>query len=314
VRLRDFLFGKIVIIASWNVNSVKMRLPLLLEWLKATNPDVVLLQELKCEADAFPYFEIESAGYNALVAGQKTYNGVAILTKEKANLRCAELPDHESDNQARYIEADYKGWILASIYLPNGNPVRPDRDPDRDKVGDILSPTGHVNLSGKQNYTEKFAYKREWMKQLHGQARKLFATEKPVVLGGDYNVIPENMDARHPENWKGDALFQPESRAAFRGFLNIGYVDVFRSLHPRDEYAYTFWDYQNNAWARDDGIRIDHLLASPEASDKLKKVWIDKSLRTRDKPSDHTPIVAEFNHIGCRTEFIPAQAGGDMRV
>ncbi len=258
-------------IASWNVNSIKMRLPIVCDWLKSQSPDVLFLQELKCETDAFPLMEIQGCGYHALVKGQKAYNGVAILTKEPAVLRSEALPNindsDEADTHARYIEAEVKGWIVASIYLPNGNPLG----------------------------TEKFPYKLRFMERLAAQAKKLYKEERPVVLGGDYNVIPVDADARHPENWRNDALAQPQSRAHFNALLNMGYADAFRTLHPDEKGAYTFWDYQAGAWPRDDGIRIDHLLTSPEASDKLLKCWIDKHPRGLEKASDHTPIIADFS-------------------
>lgn len=253
-------------IASWNVNSIKMRLPIVCDWLKSQAPDVLLLQELKCESDSFPLMEIQSLGYHALVKGQKAYNGVAIITKEKAYLRTDILDGDEADVQARYIEADVNGFIVASIYLPNGNPLG----------------------------TEKFPYKLGFMKRLYERAKQLYALEKPVVLGGDYNVIPTDADARHPQNWKNDALAQPQSRAGFNAMLHHGYTDAFRALHTNEANAFTFWDYQNGAWPKDDGIRIDHLLTSPEATDKLKKCWIDKAPRGLEKASDHTPIIAEF--------------------
>lgn len=253
-------------IASWNVNSIKMRLPIVSEWLTANAPDILLLQELKCETDAFPLMEIQSLGYHALVKGQKAYNGVAILTREKAVLRSDVLDGYAGDAQARYIEADYKGWIIASLYLPNGNPLG----------------------------TDKFTYKLGWMQRLLAHARTLIKLERPVLLGGDYNIIPANEDVLHPENWTGDALFQPQSKMAFRQLLHSGYTDVFRALHPAQKHAYTFWDYQNGAWQKDDGIRIDHLLASPEAVDRLTAAWIDKAPRAMEKASDHTPILAEF--------------------
>lgn len=253
-----------MIIASWNVNSVRVRLPILLDWLKTNAPDVILLQELKCEADAFPLMEIQGAGYQALVVGQKTYNGVAILSKEKASLRENRLPGDAADAQARYLEADVKGVIVASIYAPNGNPLG----------------------------TEKFDYKLNWLKRLQAHANELLKLEKPVVLGGDYNIIPAPMDARHPEKWTDDALFQPESRAAYQGLQNLGFYDAYRTLHPHTQ-AFTYWDYQNGAWLRDDGIRIDHLLCTPEAMDKVTRCWIDKAPRGLEKASDHTPILLE---------------------
>ena len=258
-------------IASWNVNSIKMRLPILCDWLKSQSPDVLLLQELKCETDAFPLMEIQSCGYHALVKGQKAYNGVAILTKEKTYLRTDVLDGDDTDIQSRYIEADYNGFIIASIYLPNGNP-----------------------LVAKDGGTEKFSYKLGFMKRLLNRAKHLYAHEKPVVLGGDYNVIPTDADSRNPQNWTQDALTQPQSRTLFNALLYHGFSDAFRSLHKNEAHAYTYWDYQNGAWPKDDGIRIDHLLTSPEATDKLQKCWIDRAPRGLEKASDHTPIIAEF--------------------
>ncbi len=253
-------------IASWNVNSIKMRLPIVCDWLKSQSPDVLLLQELKCETDAFPLMEIQSLGYHALVKGQKAYNGVAILSKEKAYLRTDVLDGDEADVQARYIEADYNGFIVASIYLPNGNPLG----------------------------TEKFTYKLGFMQRLRARAKLLYALEKPTVLAGDYNVIPTDVDARHPENWKADALAQPQSRTQFNTLLHHGYTDAFRALRANEIDAYTYWDYQNGAWPKDDGIRIDHILTSPEATDALQNCWIDKAPRGLEKASDHTPIIGDF--------------------
>ena len=254
-------------LASWNVNSIKMRLPIVCDWLKSQSPDVLLLQELKCETDAFPLLEIQSLGYHALVKGQKAYNGVAIISKEKAYLRTDTLDGDEADVQARYIEADYNGLIVASIYLPNGNPLG----------------------------TEKFTYKLGFMQRLLSRAKLLYALEKPTVLAGDYNVIPTDTDARSPENWKADALAQPQSRAQLNALLHHGYSDAFRAFHANETHAYTYWDYQNGAWPKDDGIRIDHILTSPEATDALKNCWIDRNPRSLEKASDHTPIIADFN-------------------
>jgi exodeoxyribonuclease-3 len=252
-----------MIIATWNVNSIRVRLPILLDWLKRVSPDVVLLQELKCENSAFPALEIESLGYHALIKGQKAYNGVAILSKERPVLLRDILPGETGDAQARYIEAEIGGVTIASIYLPNGNPLG----------------------------TEKFSYKLGWMDKLYSHAQGLLAQEKPVVLAGDFNVIPEPQDARHPEKWTGDALFQPESRASFRRFTHMGYTEAFRSLHPDTKDAYTFWDYQAGAWDRDDGIRIDHFLLSPEATDRLQECTIDRDMRGLEKASDHVPVL-----------------------
>jgi len=253
-------------IATWNVNSVKARITNVLDWLKDTQPDVVLLQEIKCETAAFPALEFESAGYKAQVLGQKAYNGVAILSRHKIENVVEHLPGDKKDEQARYIEATVKGVRVASIYLPNGNPVD----------------------------TEKFPYKLAWLKRLQKHAAQLLTDEKPVVLGGDYNVIPEAVDVYDPKGWEQDALFHPQSRAAFREVVQLGYTEAFRALHPQKKHAYTFWDYQAGAWQRDNGLRIDHFLLSPEAADRLTACQIDRKPRGEDKASDHTPVVIEL--------------------
>jgi exodeoxyribonuclease-3 len=255
-----------MLIASWNVNSIRARLPIVMEWLKTASPDVVLLQELKCEDNAFPLMEIQSTGYNALVKGQKAYNGVAILSKQKATLRRDTLAGDDVLAHSRYIEAEIGDWIVASLYFPNGNP----------KDGD------------------KFKYKLDWMNWLQTHAEALLKEERPVVLGGDYNVIPEEIDAAHPEKWRNDALFSIEARTAFRKLRNLGYYDALRMKHPHTGHLYTYWDYLAGAFDRDDGIRIDHLMLSPEAADKLISCRIDRHPRTLEKASDHTPIVGEF--------------------
>jgi len=257
-------------IATWNVNSIKARLDNALAWLKEANPDIVCLQELKCEDHAFPAQAFDDLGYNAQVHGQKTYNGVAILSKLKPEDVIRGLPGDSEDTQARYIEAvfSHKTGIvrIASIYLPNGNPLG----------------------------TKKFAYKLRWMDRLQARAKALLRLEEPTVLAGDYNVIPTPLDARHPENWTGDALFQPESRAKFRTLLNLGLTDAIRQMHGDAPGLYTFWDYQAGAWQKNNGIRIDHLLLSPQAADMLKDARIDREVRTQEKPSDHVPVVIEL--------------------
>ncbi len=258
-------------IATWNVNSVKARLDNVLEWLKAAEPDVVLLQEIKTVDDGFPQLEIQGLGYHCAVHGQKSYNGVAILSRIGLDdVRCR-LDGDDGDEQARYIEATVGavggngGVRVASIYLPNGNPVS----------------------------TEKFAYKLAWMERLRARAAELLAAERPVVLGGDYNVIPTDDDVHDPAAWADDALFRPESRAAFRSILWLGYTDAFRAIDPTP-HKYTFWDYQGGAWQRDEGIRIDHLLLSPQAADRLAAAGIDTAPRARPKASDHTPVWCEL--------------------
>lgn len=256
-------------IASWNVNSVKSRIGALTSWLKEREPDVVCLQELKCVDDAFPRSEIEDLGYNVAVHGQKTYNGVAILSKHPIDEAKPRLPGDDLDEHARYIEAVISiagGAVrVASIYLPNGNPIA----------------------------TDKFKYKLGWMDRLAVHARALRALEEPVVLAGDFNVIPTPLDAEFPDKWTGDALFQPETRAKFRELIALGYTDALRATAD-SKGLYTFWDYQAGAFQRNNGIRIDHLLLSPRAADLLVAVGIDKKVRAAEKPSDHVPIYADL--------------------
>ncbi len=251
-------------IVTWNINSVRQRLEHLLAYLKEHSPDVMCLQEIKCLEEAFPRQEIEAAGYNVYVHGQKTFNGVAILSKSPAEVTTG-LPGDEEDQQARYIEAivpSGKSILrVASIYLPNGNPP----------------------------LTDKYTYKLAWMDRLIAHARHLLSFEERLVLAGDYNVIPEPRDARDPEAWRQDALFLPQTRAKFRELLNLGLTDALRATSDAER-LYTFWDYQAGAWQRDFGIRIDHLLLSPQAADGLEEVTIDKSMRGLDKPSDHVPV------------------------
>ena len=253
-------------VASWNVNSIKARLPNVLAWLEEAKPDVLLLQETKCQAENFPRLEVESAGYKAAVVGQKSYNGVAVLSRGEIEVVAEALPGDASDEQARYLEVETCGIRAATIYLPNGNPVS----------------------------SEKFPYKLAWMERLAAHAEALRLTERPVVLGGDYNVIPQPEDCHDPRIWEGDALFRPESRSALRRILNLGYTDALRALHPEQARAFTFWDYQGGAWDQDHGIRIDHLLLSPQAADCLTACEIDKGPRGKEKASDHTPIWCEL--------------------
>jgi exodeoxyribonuclease-3 len=257
-------------IASFNVNSVKARISNLIAWLKEAEPDVVCLQELKCLDDGFPRGEIEDLGYNVATHGQKTYNGVAILSKFPLEDVTRGLPGNDGDEQSRYIEAivskDGQVARVASIYLPNGNPVD----------------------------TEKFEYKLHWMDRLIDHAHKLLAYEEVLVLAGDYNVIPTADDVHDPAAWANDALFRPETRAKFRELVNLGLTDAFRACHT-EAHRYTFWDYQARAWAKDHGIRIDHLLLSPQAVDRLKACDIDRQVRGREKPSDHVPIWVELD-------------------
>ncbi len=253
-------------IATWNVNSINARLETVLRWFEAESPDVACLQEIKCVDEKFPAETFEHLGYNVAVHGQKSYNGVALLSKTPLEDIRRGLPDGEGDDHARYIEAVVSGpnpVRVAGIYLPNGNPIG----------------------------TEKFAYKLKWMARLEAHARDLLALEESLVIAGDYNVIAEPEDADRPEGWLGDALFQPETRAAFRALKWTGLTDAYMAADGAPG-GYTFWDYQAGAWNRNHGIRIDHLLMSPQAADRLEGVRIHRDVRGWEKPSDHVPVVA----------------------
>jgi exodeoxyribonuclease-3 len=261
-------------IASWNVNSIKARIENVTAWLKDKAPDVVCLQELKCVDEAVPREALEDCGYNVETVGQKTYNGVALLSKapiEEVALRALPLLDgDEEDEQARYLEcvisAERGPVRIASLYLPNGNPAP----------------------------GPKYDYKLSWMKRLQARADTLRSFEEPVVLAGDYNVIPRDSDVHDPEAWEGDALIRPESRDALFALRHSGWADAFEQADGR-AHQYTFWDYQGGAWRRNNGIRIDHLLCSPQAADALVSVEIDKGPRGEDRASDHTPIIGAFD-------------------
>jgi exodeoxyribonuclease III len=258
-----------MIIATFNVNSIRQRVEHLCRWLQARQPDLVCLQELKCQDAVFPREEIEALGYNIASFGQKTFNGVAILSKFPLEVAERGLPGFE-DEQARYLEAviSLPGMALrlASIYFPNGNPAP----------------------------GPKYAYKLAFMAALEAHARNLLAFEEMLVLAGDYNIIPEPMDAADPESWRQDALFLPQSRAAYRRLLHLGFTEAFRATHDLAGH-YSFWDYQAGAWPRNAGIRIDHLLLSPLAADRLIASGIDKAMRAEEKPSDHVPVWCALN-------------------
>lgn len=256
-------------IATWNVNSVKARLNNVTEWLREAAPDIVCLQEIKAVDENFPREEIESLGYNVETHGQKSYNGVALLSKFPIEETMCGLPGDEADEQARYIEcvisADSGPVRVASIYLPNGNPAP----------------------------GPKYDYKLAWMTRLKTHAETLLAYEEPLVLAGDYNVIPRDADVHDAAAWEGDALTLPASRDAFRAILWLGFTSAFEQLDGR-AHQYTFWDYQAGAWQKDNGIRIDHLLCSPQAADKLSGIEIHKATRGKTKASDHVPVVGSF--------------------
>ena len=253
-------------IATWNVNSVRSRLSILLDWLGEAAPDVVLLQETKCTDDQFPRLEIEDKGYNIATAGQKSYNGVAVLSKSPIEVDLRALPGDPEDEQARYIEAFTGGVRVASIYLPNGNPTD--------------GPT--------------YPYKLAWMERLYAHVRTLLAGEDAFALGGDYNVAPDDGDLYDPEGWRDDALCRPETRAAWRKIMYLGLTDALRATNP-EVGRYTYWDYRAGAWSKDHGLRIDHFLLSPQAADRLVDTGIDRGPRGREKTSDHTPVWCELD-------------------
>jgi exodeoxyribonuclease-3 len=253
-----------MLIASWNVNSIRARTEHVRKWLERTKVDVLLLQELK--GSEFPATVFEELGYHSAAVTQKTYNGVAILSRAPMEIVSKRLVGDELDSHARFLEVMIEGLRLVNIYLPNGNPIG----------------------------TEKFAYKLAWMDRLALQMQAWLASGVPTIVGGDFNVIPEDMDCHKPASWIHDALFQPEPRARYRAMLSLGYVDAFRSLHPGEGGQYTFWDYFRRAFEFNRGIRIDHFLLSPDAAQRLQRCEIDKSPRAEEKPSDHTPIVLEI--------------------
>ncbi|EKU81933.1 exodeoxyribonuclease III [Massilia timonae] len=255
-----------MLVVTYNVNSINSRLDALVQYLGERQPDVVCLQELKAPQDKFPLQAIQDAGYHALWHGQKSWNGVAILTREPAQEVQRGLPGDETDEQSRYIEAVYKGILIAGLYLPNGNPAP----------------------------GPKFDYKLAWMERLRLRGLELLAQGIPAVLAGDFNVIPTERDVYKPERWVDDALFRPETRAAFERLIDQGWLDSLRAVHP-DETIYTFWDYFRNAFGRDAGIRIDHLLLSPRLQPALKDAGVDKFVRGREKPSDHAPTWVELD-------------------
>ena len=257
-------------IATFNINGIKARTQALLDWLAEAQPDVACLQEIKSVDEAFPREAFEALGYRVETHGMKAFNGVAILSKLPLEDVTRRLPGDEADEQARWIEATVIGpkraVRLCGLYLPNGNPTP----------------------------GPKYDYKLAWMDRMLTRTRTLLADEQPLVLCGDYNVIPQAEDAAHPQNWLSDALYLPQSRAAYQRLLNLGLTDAIRAQNPAPG-TYTFWDFQAGAWERNNGIRIDHLLLSPQAADLLQASGIDKAVRGRDRPSDHVPVWIDLN-------------------
>lgn len=258
-----------MLVATWNINGVKARLDALSAWLDERQPDVACLQEIKSVDEAFPRAALEAKGWHVETHGQKGFNGVALISKQPPQSVVRGLPGDDSDEQARYIEGVWNrgsgSLRIASLYLPNGNPLG----------------------------TEKFDYKLRWMARLEAHAKRLLADEAPFLLAGDYNIIPEPADAKNPNAWVNDALYQPESRSAYRRLLSLGLVDALRSATDKAD-TYTFWDYQAGAWQRNNGIRIDHVLMSPEVAARFASANVDKHVRAWEKPSDHVPVVVQI--------------------
>ena len=256
-------------IASFNINGIKARANALMTWLRDAQPDVALLQEIKSVSENFPSDLFKDLGYNVVVNGQKSFNGVAILSKLPIEDIVTRLPGDSEDDQARWLEVTIVGnqaIRVCNLYLPNGNPTP----------------------------GPKYDYKLSWMRRLHEKAKELIDSEIPAFMAGDYNIIPQAEDAANIGAWEQDALFLPESRAEFRKILNLGFTDAFRAKHNGSGH-YSFWDYQAGAWDRDDGIRIDHFLLTPQCADLLKNCQIDKHIRSKEKPSDHVPIWIELD-------------------
>ena len=248
-------------IVTWNVNSVKARLNNILNYIKDTHPDIILLQETKTEDKSFPIQEFKNAGYYVEIFGQKSYNGVAIISKFKPELVIRGLPNFKDDTQARYIQCEIKNFVLSSIYIPNGNPLD----------------------------TEKFIYKITWLKKFKEHIKTLISSNKHLILGGDWNIAPRNEDVYDPNSFKNDAIFHDDSKKLFREIENLGLIDTFRIFNTSKD-LYTYFDYQRNSWLHKLGVRIDHFLVSPYIADKLLSSGIDEEERGKDKPSDHVPL------------------------
>ena len=260
-------------IATYNINSINAHLESFCNWLNKCNPDIVLLQEIKCEFNNFPFFDLQSLGYNCVILGQKSYNGVAILSRGKLEVSCENLPDF-SDEQARYIEAittiDNTKYKVASVYLPNGNPP-------------------YNNWAD----TSKFDYKLRWMDSFLKHMQTLSSCDIPTIIGGDFNTIMTTQDVYDYQVFQGNALCRPEVQTRLQQMSFIGFYDAFRTLHPKES-GYTFWDYAGNSFQADFGMRIDYIFSSPTAADKLTACYVDKNPRSTAKTSDHTALIAEF--------------------
>ena len=259
-------------IATWNVNSIRSRLLHVLNFLKNQSPEILLLQELKCINDQFPKNELKEIGYNSYINGQKAWNGVAILSKNKLDIKNYKIPTYQKDNNSRFLEAEIshnklkKNIKLFCIYLPNGNPIESD----------------------------KFLYKLEWMKKFNQYIKSLYEKNIPMIIGGDFNVIPTDDDVYSPENFKDDACAHPETRKLYRLLINLGFNDIVKEFIP-GKTNWTYWGYRGGGWQKGNGLRIDHFLTTPEITDVIKKVAIDRKPRGLEKPSDHTPVILELS-------------------
>jgi len=269
-------------IATWNINGIKARLPNVLLWLEQNRPDIACLQEVKSTEEQFPRDKIENLGYHIEVFGQKSFNGVAILSKMPPEdvKRGLIMGDGQEDNQSRFIESVYslknRAVRVVSLYLPNGNPA-----------------WDNPEAQSADSISDKCAYKLRWMESLLAFSRKKIAAEEEFVLAGDFNIIPQAKDAANPEQWKNDALFLPMIKRKFYALINLGLTDAIRAV--TDEDVYTFWDYQAGAWTKNNGIRIDHMLLSPQMAKNLRHAYIDKRMRSWEKPSDHVPVWIEID-------------------
>ena len=291
-------------IVTWNINGIRARLPIVLDWLKQNQPDIIGLQEIKCQNENFPTMEFEELGYNVKIFGQKSFNGVALLSKIPFDEITRGLDGDESDEQARLIEGVFstKNGVVrvCNIYLPNGNPVNGGGVGVESEAnnGDLnKQPLGGVGVeseasSGNKNNSDKFLYKLKWMDRLNEYVAERLKFEEPFILMGDFNIIPADIDCHNPKAWWGDALYRPESLEKFRTLLNLGMTDALRAVS--EDQNYSFWDFQAGAWRKNNGIRIDFLLLNAQAADRLKYVKTHKEVRALERPSDHVPVEGEF--------------------
>jgi len=319
-------------IVTWNINGIRARLPIVLDWLKQNQPDIIGLQEIKCQNENFPIMEFEELGYNVKIYGQKSFNGVALLSKMPFDEITRGLDGDENDEQARLIEGVFstkKGVVrVCNIYLPNGNPVNGggvgveseanngdlneqnpggvggqseanNGDLNKQNPGGVpVSSTGQAQVeskasNGNKNNSDKFLYKLKWMDRLNEFVSERLKFEEPFILMGDFNIIPADIDCHNPKAWWGDALYRPESLEKFRTLKNLGMIDALRTTSDKPDY--TFWDFQAGAWRKNNGIRIDHLMLSPQAADKLLSIKVHKDTRALERPSDHVPVEGKFS-------------------